>query len=56
LVINPGYLNKFPGLLFPGKDDKSKNPLKVRARVSFALLRKIAAWRVCDVTEASSSK
>lgn len=49
LVINPGYLTQHPGLLFPGKDDKGKNPLKVRARVSFPLLRQIAAWRVCDI-------
>ncbi len=56
LVITPGYLKKFPGLLFPGKDDKSKNPLKVRARVSFELLRKIADWRVCTITGAASGK
>jgi len=53
LVITPGYLKKFPGLLFPGKDDKDKNPLKVRARVSFEILRKIAAWRMCDITAPS---
>ncbi len=46
LTKNPGYLNKYPGLLFPGKDDKDKNPLKVRARVSFQILRRIASWRV----------
>ena len=43
---NPGYLKKYPGLIYPGKDAKGKNPLKVRVRVSFALLRKIADWRV----------
>lgn len=50
LVINPGYLKKFPGLLFPGKDDKGKNPLKVRARISFPILRTIAEWRVRTIT------
>jgi hypothetical protein len=49
LATNPNYLKTYPGLLFPGKDDKDKNPLKVRARVSFALLSKIAAWRVVTV-------
>lgn len=49
LEENPAYLKKYPGLFFPGKDDKSKNPLKVRSRVSFDLLRKIADWRVRDI-------
>lgn len=46
LEENPAYLKKFPGLLFPGKDDKGKNPLKVRARVSFEILTTINSWRV----------
>ncbi len=45
LSRNPGYLATYPSLLFPGKDDKGKNPLKVRARVSFDILRRIASWR-----------
>jgi hypothetical protein len=45
LTLNPNYLGTHAGLLFPGKDDKGKNALKVRARVSFELLRKIAPWR-----------
>jgi hypothetical protein len=49
LTVNPNYLEKNPNLLFPGKDDKGKNPLKVRARVSFEILRKIAPWRVKDI-------
>jgi Restriction endonuclease BglI len=49
LAINPNYLSKYPGLLFPGKDDKSTNPRKVRARVSFELLQRIAAWRVVTI-------
>ena len=44
---NPAYLNRYPGLLFPGKDgNKDHNPLKVRARVSFEILKSIAPWRV----------
>lgn len=50
LAENPGYLNTFPELLFPGKDDKEKNPKKARARVSFELLRRIAAWRFEDIS------
>jgi len=49
LEVNPGYLAKHPGLLFPGKDDKKKNPLKVRARISFDILAKIAKWRVVSI-------
>jgi hypothetical protein len=49
LTENPGYLNTFPGLLFPGKDDKEKNPKKTRARVSFEILRQIAEWRYADI-------
>lgn len=45
LARNPNYLKSNPGLLFPGKDDKSKDPRKLRARVSFSLLRKIHPWR-----------
>lgn len=45
LTQNPAYLRTYPGLLFPGKDDKSKDPRKLRARISFALLRQIASWR-----------
>lgn len=50
LTTNPNYLKKHPGLLFPGKDDKGKNPKKLRARVSFELLRAIAPWRVQSLT------
>lgn len=46
LTTNPNYLKQYPTLLFPGKDDKTKNPKKLRARVSFNLLRRIAPWRV----------
>lgn len=46
LLEKPNYLRKYPGLFYPGKDDKEKNPLKVRARVSFPILKTIADWRV----------
>ncbi len=46
LTKNPGYLKKYPRLFFPGKDDKGKKANKIRARVSFGLLRKIDSWRV----------
>jgi hypothetical protein len=49
LTTNPNYIKAYPGILFPGKDDKDKNPTKVRARVSFEVLRKIANWRVKDI-------
>lgn len=49
LEKNPGYLKKYPKLLFPGKDDKTKNPLKVRSRISFSILRKLDKWRVQDI-------
>jgi hypothetical protein len=48
LAENPNYLQIYNGLLFPGKDDKEKDPRKVRARVSFEKLRQIAAWRYKD--------
>ncbi|WP_367888034.1 BglI family type II restriction endonuclease [Bacillus wiedmannii] len=49
LTQQPGYLNQYPGLFFPGKDDKGKDPLKLRCRVSFDLLRQIHSWRVQDI-------
>lgn len=45
LSKNPGYALTHEGLLFPGKDDKNKNPLKMRARVSFNILNQINNWR-----------
>jgi hypothetical protein len=48
IAENPNYLKIYPGLLFPGKDDKEKDPRKVRARVSFEILRQIAGWRYTD--------
>lgn len=49
LTQDPNYLNQYQGLLFPGKDDKTKDPRKLRARVSFALLKRIAPWRVQSI-------
>ena len=46
LTQNPNYLNTYRGILFPGKDDKSKDPRKLRVRVSFSLLKEIHPWRV----------
>ena len=43
-----GLLEKYPGLLFPGKDDKGKDPHKMRARISFDKLRAINSWRYHD--------
>jgi hypothetical protein len=45
LTRNPGYLAVHKGLLFPGKDDKGKDPRKMRSRISFSLLREIDHWR-----------
>ena len=49
LTHNPNYLGKYPGLFFPGKDDKSKDARKIRARVSFDILKKIDSWRVEEI-------
>lgn len=45
LCVNPNLLGTYPGLLFPGKDDKGKNALKRRARVSKQVLRAVDGWR-----------
>ena len=49
LTQNPNYLQSYPGLFFPGKDDKKKDLRKIRARVSFEVLREIDAWRVVEI-------
>lgn len=49
LTVNPNYIAKYPNILFPGKDDKDKNPLKMRARVSFDILREIDYWRIKEI-------
>jgi hypothetical protein len=40
-----GYLQKYPSLFHPGKDDKKKDVKKLRARISFSILRKLDSWR-----------
>ena len=49
LTKKPNFIQKFPHLFFPGKDDKGKDPRKCRARVDFDTLRTIAQWRVAEV-------
>lgn len=49
LEEGPCYLKQYPSLLFPGKDDKTMNPLKLRARVDFNILRNIAPWRIREL-------
>jgi hypothetical protein len=51
LTQNPDFLTRHPGLLYPGKDDKGKDPRKVRARVDFGLLSIIDSWRVQKLWE-----
>ena len=50
LTKNPNYNKNYPGLFFPGKDDKKKNKKKIRARISFGLLREIADWRIKEIS------
>ena len=49
LTQKPNYIKKFPHLFFPGKDDKSKDIRKIRARVSFDILKDIDKWRVQEI-------
>lgn len=49
LTRNPAYLKQYPHLFFPGKDDRSKDDRKVRARVSFGILEEIDRWRVKEM-------
>ena len=49
LTKNPNYNKKYPGLFFPGKDDSDKNKKKIRARISFSLLKEIADWRINEI-------
>lgn len=50
LTNKPNYNKKYPGLFFPGKDDKNTNPKKARARISFEVLKQIANWRIEEKT------
>ena len=49
LTKEPNYIEQHPKLFFPGKDDKSKDLRKIRARVSFDILKKIDSWRVREI-------
>lgn len=49
LTENPGYLRLHPELFFPGKDERTKDPRKIRVRVSFCVLDQIAPWRVQQI-------
>ncbi|MCD8297408.1 MAG: BglI family type II restriction endonuclease [Prevotella sp.] len=49
LTKSPNYLKEYPGLFFPGKDDKRKDLRKIRARVSFDVLKEIDSWRVKEI-------
>lgn len=49
LLRAPNYTALHPTLFFPGKDDREKDARKVKARVSFDVLRRIASWRVAEV-------
>ena len=51
LTANPNYLKSYPHLFFPGKDDKKKDPRKLRARVSFDILKQIDDWRISEVSD-----
>lgn len=50
LELNPNYNKLYPGLFFPGKDDKKKYKSKKRARISFDKLKKIASWRIFEIS------
>lgn len=49
LSHNPNYISMYPGLFYPGKDDKKKDFRKIRARVSFDILEEIANWRIRNI-------
>lgn len=49
LTKNPNYNKLYSGLFFPGKDDQSKDKRKMRARISFSLLKNINDWRICEI-------
>lgn len=49
LTKKPNYMKKYPHLFFPGKDDKTKDLRKIRARVSFDILEEIDSWRVKEI-------
>lgn len=51
LTQNPNYLakKKYEGLFYPGKDDSKKDSQKVRARISFPILKQLGEWRYTEI-------
>jgi hypothetical protein len=49
LTHNPNYLQTFPELFFPGKDDRKKDLRKIRSRVSFDILKSIDSWHIKEI-------
>lgn len=49
LTQEPNYIKQYPHLFFPGKDDKTKDLRKIRARVSFDILKEIDSWRIKEI-------
>ncbi len=45
LTVSPNYLKQYPQLFYPGKDEATKDPLKIRVRVSFNILKELGPWR-----------
>ena len=54
LAGETGYLRRFPGLFFPGKDDTTVKAKNRRARISFQILEAIALWRVSSLAVPTS--
>lgn len=50
LTKSPNYNKLYPRLFFPGKDDQNKDKRKMRARISFSLLKEIADWRIKEIS------
>lgn len=50
LTHNPNYLKTHPTLFFPGKDDRKKDLRKIRARISFDVLKEINSWRISEIS------
>ena len=49
LTRQPNYNKKYKGLFYPGKDDQKKDNMKIRARISFNILKNIAEWRIKEI-------
>ncbi len=49
LTRQPNYNKKYKGLFYPGKDAQKKDNMKIRARISFNILKNIADWRIKEI-------